>query len=368
MKEFIQSIQKKIIPDTRVEVFNIRALHKQDTIILRGSTTNVDAYREILLQAKKDYANVKDYVRLFPDIGLGERNMGIVYNSIGIVHSKPRRSSETITQVMLGMPLKVLEKRDEWLHIQTPDRYIGWINGSVELVSPETLKNHNKQPKIIITNVSTHSFTEANDKSDFVSDLIMGNMLVLKDEKGEFYHVLYPDGREAFVKKTDAKLLSDWAKEICLTGESIENLSRKFMGVPYVWGGTSPKGMDCSGLIKTVYFNHGIILPRDASQQVLYGKLIDNRGNFGNFRKGDLVFFGKKATPENPEEKATHVGIYIGNMRFIHASDYVRINSFDPADPLYDEFNTNRYLRTKRIIGETGTKGIEPIFENELYK
>ncbi len=368
MKEIIQSIQKKIISDTRVEVFNIRALHKQDTIILRGSTTNVDAYKDILLQARKNYAKVKDSIRLLPDVELGEKNMGIVYNSMGIVHSKPRRSSETTTQVLLGMPLKIIEKRDEWLRIQSPDKYIGWINGAIKRVSPEELKTYNKQTKIIITNVTSLSYSQANDKSEPVSDLLMGNMLVLKGENETFYHVSYPDGREAFVKKTDAKLLSDWAKDICLTGESIENLSRKFMGVPYVWGGTSSNGLDCSGLTKTVYFNHGIILPRDASQQVLCGKLIDDKGNFGNSGKGDLVFFGKRATTEDPEEKANHVGIYIGNMRFIHASDYVRINSFDPADPLYDEFNTKRYLRTKRIIGETGTKGIEPIFENELYK
>ncbi len=368
MKKIIQSIQKQFIPDTRVEVFNIRVLNKQNKIVLSGSTTNVDAYKEILSQAKKNNIDIKDSIRLLPDAKLGEKNMGIVYNSMGTVHSKPRRSSETITQVMLGMPLKVLEKRDEWLHIQTPDRYIGWINGSVELVSPETLKDYNKQPKIIITNVSTHSITEANDKSDFVSDLIMGNMLVLKGEKGNFYHVSYPDGREAFVKKSDARKVSDWLKEICLTGESIENLSRKFMGVPYVWGGTSPKGLDCSGFTKTVYFNHGIILPRDASQQVLCGKLIDEKGDFTKCQKGDLVFFGKKGTSKNPKEKVTHVGIYFGNMRFIHASDYVRINSFDPTDSLYDEFNTNRYLRTKRIIGEVGTNGIEPIYDNELYQ
>jgi len=143
---------------------------------------------------------------------------------------------------------------------------------------------------------------------------------------------------------------------------------KQFMGVPYVWGGTSSKGLDCSGFTKLVYFLHGVILQRDASQQVLNGKLIDEKGDFSNAQKGDLVFFGTKATPENPKERVVHVGIYIGDMKFIHASDYIRINSFDPADPLYDEYNTNRYLRTKRIIGEVGTKGIERIFENEFYK
>jgi hypothetical protein len=63
-----------------------------------------------------------------------------------------------------------------------------------------------------------------------------------------------------------------------------------------------------------------------------------------------------------------HVGIYIGNKQFIHASDYVHISSFDPKDPLYDAYNTNRYLRTKRVLGEINTEGIDEIFQNEFYR
>jgi len=109
---------------------------------------------------------------------------------------------------------------------------------------------------------------------------------------------------------------------------------------------------------------HGIILARDASQQVLSGRLIDETGDFREALPGDLVFFGTKATPENPKERVVHVGIYIGDRRFIHASDFIHINSFDPADPLYDDYNTKRYLRTKRIIGEVNGDGIEEMFNN----
>lgn len=162
----------------------------------------------------------------------------------------------------------------------------------------------------------------------------------------------YPDGREAFVKKSDAMTVSDWLKKNRLTGESIVHTAKQLTGVPYLWGGTSVKGMDCSGFTKQVYFMHGVILARDASQQVRYGRLIDETGDFSDAFPGDLVFFGTKATVESPKERVVHVGIYIGNKRFIHASDYVHINSFDHADPLYDEFNAHRYLRTKRVIGE----------------
>jgi len=180
--------------------------------------------------------------------------------------------------------------------------------------------------------------------------------------------VQYPDGREASVKKSDVMKVSDWLKKNRLTGERIVDTAKQLLGVPYLWGGTSTKGMDCSGFTKQVYWMHGMILARDASQQVRYGRLIDETGDFGEALPGDLVFFGTEATPENPTERVVHVGIYIGDRRFIHASDYIRINSFDPADPLYDAFNTKRYLRTKRMIGVLDSEGIEELYNNAFYR
>ena len=220
----------------------------------------------------------------------------------------------------------------------------------------------------MVTGLYALSYENPDVDSQTISNLTVGNMLELKGERGDFYHIAYPDGREAFLKKSDAEEQNKWLKNISLSHESVVSMSKKFMGVPYVWGGTSAQGLDCSGFTKLVYFLHGIILPRDASQQVFTGELIDETGNFGQLQLGDLVFFGTKATDENPKERVVHVGIYIGNNRFIHASDYIQIGSFDPADELFDEFNTNRYLRTKRIIGQEGTKGIERIMENAFYK
>lgn len=368
IQQTISGVQEKYAPDRRTEIFEVDALEEGDTLILKGETSNKAAYDELIGVAKKNHENVKDSIRLLPDEELGEQNCGIIYNSTGTIHSEPRYGSETVSQVLLGTPVKVLERNGGWWRIQMPDKYIGWINGSVKRLSLQELNAYNKQPKIVITALHSTSFSQADAASQPVSDLVAGNMLELKDEKGDFYRISYPNGREAFVKKADAQKLPDWLKSIRLTGESIVSVAKRFMGVPYVWGGTSAKGLDCSGFTKTVYFLHGIILQRDASQQVLTGKLIDDTGDFNNAQPGDLVFFGTKASPENPKERVVHVGIYIGNKRFVHASDYIRINSFDPQDPLYDEYNTNRYLRTKRIIGEVNTQGIEEVFKNEFYR
>ena len=297
-----------------------------------------------------------------------QKPWGVIYNSTGHVYNNDAHSAELVTQVLLGMPVKILEQQGNWRKIEMPDSYIGWINGSVEPMTEREYLEYLEKPKIVVTAHSSSSYSMASPNSQIVSDLTVGNQLVLDGKKGKYYRVIYPDGRKAFVKKSDAEMESNWLKDIELTSGSIVETAKQFIGIPYVWGGTSAKGLDCSGFTKTVYFMHGIIIARDASQQVNYGRLIDQSGDFDKLQPGDLVFFGSKATVENPKEKVVHVGIALGNKQFIHASDYVKISSFDPTDPLYDEYNTNRYLRAKRIIGSVNTSGIEEIYHNTFYR
>ena len=133
------------------------------------------------------------------------------------------------------------------------------------------------------------------------------------------------------------------------TPETILATARRFFGVPYFWGGTSAKGMDCSGFTKTVFFLNGVLLPRDASQQVFVGEPVDTTGGI-DLRPGDLLFFGFRATAER-KERVTHVGISLGGKRFIHASTDVRVNSLAPADTDYSQHREQMFLRARRIIG-----------------
>lgn len=368
LHQIIEAVQKKYAPDGRVELFQIEASHLKDTLVLRGETSSKDAYEELLDKAGKLSLQLDDRIRVLPDEKLGGAVWGVIYNSVGTLRAEPRYGAELVSQGLLGMPVRILDERGGWRRIQTPDRYIGWINGSVMPFSKNDLDQYLKQPKLIITSLHTRSLDGIGKDPLPVTDLVAGDMLEVKSVKGRFYQVQYPDGRVAFVNEMDAMRVDDWLKSTKLTGPDIVQAAKQLIGVPYLWGGTSTKGMDCSGFTKHVYFMHGLILARDASQQVRYGRLIDEEGEFRDVLPGDLVFFGRKATAEHPKEQVVHVGIYIGDLRFIHASDYVRINSFDPADPLYDSFNANRYLRTMRIIGEEPGEGIEKLFLSPFYR
>lgn len=369
LNQFIDSVSNQFAPDKRVEVFNIKSTYRGDTLILNGETTNIEAYNIVLAQAEKFGKHLKDSVRLLPDKKLEGKVWGIIYNSVGTLRKEPRYSAELVSQALLGMPVKVLEAKGGWLRVQTPDKYIGWMNGSVKTMTEKELNSYMQLPKLIVTSLSTHSYSQPKSNSEIVSDLVVGDMLVLKDEVKDYFQVVYPDNREGYILKTEAMKVGAWLKSLNLSGDAIVSTAKQFMGVPYLWGGTSSKGLDCSGFTKTVYLMHGIQLARDASQQVNSGKLIDEQGSFDKCQPGDLVFFGSKSSEENPRERVVHVGIYIGNKRFIHASDYIHINSFDPTDELYDKYNTNRYLRTKRMIGEIEVfKSEEQIYNNLFSK
>lgn len=369
IQAFIDSIEKQYIVDPRTQIYRINFSEYEGQILLQGITSNDLAYNELRSGITEYFPQLEFAVRLLPDREkLGNEIWGVVYNSVGTMRAQPSHAAEIVSQVLLGTPVRIFDAKGDWKLIQTPDLYIGWINGSVQSMDDVTRRKYLSLPKLIVTAMATQSFENPDIDSQPVSDLVAGDMLVFNEKQSNFYHVSYPDGRSAWVAATDVLPVADWLKSIRLTGESIVATARKFTGVPYLWGGTSPKSVDCSGFVKSVYFLYGIILARDASQQARYGKLVDNVGDFSKAEPGDLVFFGRRGDEQNPMESVVHVGIYMGNKRFIHASDYVRISSFDPLDPLYDEYNSNRYLLTKRFLGEINTDGVEEIFHNEFYR
>lgn len=347
------SIKAAYAPDKRVALFDIQFSNSNNKITLEGETTSKKAFsilKDRILKKKIAFTNK---VRFLPDSAVGNQQYAVASNSVINIRSQPKHAAELGTQGLLGMSLKVLDRKGDFYRIQTPDHYISWVDkGGITLMTANEIDTWKQSKKVLYTKNFGFVYANTTTDSEVVSDITLGGLLQYISEDAHFYKVKYPDHRSGFIRKNEGINYDSWLKESKATQDNIEKIAKTMIGFPYLWGGTSSKGMDCSGFTKMVYLMNGFVIPRDASQQINAGKTVDTNLTFEGLEKGDLLFFGTKATAEK-KQKITHVGIWLGNnkMEFIHASGNVHLNSMDANQPNYDEFNKNRYLGGKRYLG-----------------
>ena len=346
INESIESIRKEYAPDSRTAVFSVKII-PGNPLALVGETNIPEAKDALISKLETADFVFEENIQILPDIANLEEKHAIINVSVANLRGNPRYSAELVTQALLGTPVIILKKNNDWYLVQTPDWYIAWASGSnIHLLDEPEFSEWKKADKLIYLPTYGFSLDSLGEK---VSDLVAGNVLGLESENTSTWTIRYPDGRIANIPKEEAQDVGEWFNAIHITESSLIYTAKDLMGVPYLWGGTSTKGVDCSGFTKTVYFRHGLILPRDASQQVHKGKLIDKERDFSKLEVGDLLFFGRKN--EDGSERVIHVGLWIGNNSFIHASGDVHISSMDSLAENFDAYNYNRYLRTKRILG-----------------
>ncbi|RLD79076.1 MAG: hypothetical protein DRJ10_09380 [Bacteroidetes bacterium] len=360
----LDSLKNIYAPDTRVVLWNISVKEKNGKLAFTAEVDNKKAKSDLLKVLNAKYPALKITVNLLPE--KHTNNIALVNNSVSNIKSKGSHTSELVNQALLGSPVKILKKERGWYLIQTPNHYIGWIN-SADIVQLDSAKQseYKNTKKIIYNKQYGFSYTLPDSKSQVVTDLVIGCILPVIDIKNGFYEVKYPDNRIAFVKKDEVvdmeAILNKKPKENALV-----KTAKKFNGIPYMWGASSSKSIDCSGFTSNIYFLNGIILQRDASQQIKYGKVITTNFEYADLSLGDLLFFGRKANDSVPE-KVIHVGMYIGDSEFIHASGRVLINSMDSIRFNYYVSGYD-FLKTVRIIGQENGNTIEKITNNKFFK
>jgi cell wall-associated NlpC family hydrolase len=365
IKSVIKELEYKYAPDSRTAIFKINIEQENENYILKGETNFAKAKEELLQKLNK--FDIVDQIKTLPDSELGENIYGIIDLSVANLRTKPKDQAEMASQALLGTPIKVLKKKGGWYLIQTPDKYISWVdNEGFYKINYDSLNIWNNSNKIIYLNDFGFSYSKADENSERVSDLVIGDILKYSGKENDFSKVTYPDGKTGFIKSQDCRLFNEWLDEVNPTAENIIKTARSFMGIPYLWGGTSAKGMDCSGFTKTVFYLNGIILPRDASQQVNIGESVDTRDNLQNLMPGDLLFFGEKSDSTS-KQKITHVAIYIGDGDYINASGKVKVNSFSKDKPNYSAYREDSFVCAKRVLTSINSNGITTILNNKFY-
>ena len=266
----------------------------------------------------------------------------------------PDYESALETQELMGTVVEITGEKNYWREIISPQPYKAWCTekGLVEM-SKEEIDAYLSAPKCIFTDLFGHVYETPSDKSQTICDLVGGDIMRVAGKKGRWTQVVLPSGQTGWVYakavrphdgfvsiargEGDAESISDEMMERIIA------TAYKLKGVPYLWGGMTPKGVDCSGLVRWSFLMNGILLPRNASQIIHCGDEV----SLDSMQRGDLVFFGTPAKDGKPQ-RVTHIGIYVGAGRIIHSSHMVRVNSLHATEPDYYE-NSHRLIAARRL-------------------
>ena len=321
--------------------------------------------------------------------GQQKRHAVVELSSI-YMRTAPDYESALETQELMGTVVEVAGEKGYWREIVSPQPYKAWCTekGIVEM-SPEAIEAYERAPKCMFTDLYGHLYESPSCKAATVCDLVGGDVMRLAGGKGEitgragnddndgkgsngkgckgkgrWTKVMLPSGKTGWVK-SDQIRPHEGFRSIAMGEGDAESISDRQMekiiatafrlkGVPYLWGGMTPKGVDCSGLVRWSFLMNGILLPRNASQIISCGDEVSltlpqdgKAAGIEDLRRGDLVFFGTPAK-DGAKQRVTHIGIYIGNNRIIHSSHLVRVNSLIPGDEDYYE-NAHKLIAARRL-------------------
>ena len=253
-------------------------------------------------------------------------NFAMVDVSTAYVRSRPSHAGELVTQQLMGFPVRIITSEGEWSKVETIDGYEGYIiDNTLVPVSEAQYSAWKDADRVVVK--SHDEIVVTDDDGRRVSDVVPGAILRYEGPStvSEGYSVvLLPDGRKGILPAAELMDIADWASQPLDIARAID-YGMDNLGAPYLWGGMSPKGMDCSGLTWTAYWLNGRLLKRDASQQARMGRKITD---WKQLKAGDLAFFGNPATG-----RVTHVALMRDDSgNFVHSSEgRVRLNSLDPT-------------------------------------
>jgi cell wall-associated NlpC family hydrolase len=258
------------------------------------------------------------------------------------VRHEPDAASELVTQARLWTEAEASDERDGWIRVRLPD-YDGWVRG-------EDLKAPPRQTSpwvAVVTAPSAPVFAGAKGTHQLVAAPITTVLPLRRDvvENTERPEVRLPGGHKGWMRREDVAV-RDRARPFPPGGPPAAlQLAHELLGTPYVWGGTSPRGIDCSGLAQLCYRQAGCALPRDADQQFAAVAYIVERGDL---RPGDLIFFAEQG-------EIDHVGIALGGARVLNArmsASKVVIDALDPGEPDYSPRLASMYAGARRPMPE----------------
>ncbi|MGB9812354.1 MAG: NlpC/P60 family protein [Thermovenabulum sp.] len=347
-KEVLNKIgltEREVILDISV------SLDKKNNLLFAGKTSDsnlkelyIKSFLKILGEENSKYV---DNIAILPDKQLNDEIFAVVKYPVVNLGNAPHKAEgdDVVTQAKMGDILKIFEMKENWYFVQMEDNYLGWIDGNyIWRCNRDSLENYKKSKFVFVKAKMTDALGK-DLKPLFDKKLVQGTVIPYIADEGNKISAIIPGGQKVYLNKEDVIVIKS-REEVFNTkkdAESIIATAKQYLNLPYLWGGTTAYGFDCSGLTQFAFKMNGYNLRRDADMQFEQGIAIKDKKDL---KPGDLVFF------QTYKEGPSHVGIYIGNNKFIHAGSKsgISINSFDKNDPDYSEYLDQRFIGARRIL------------------
>ena len=317
--------------DPRVTIFDVKAAQCDNRITLLGQVLTRDQQQAALETLSAFSSFIVNETQV---LHTEATPCALVNRAVADVTREPRPLAERMTQARLGEIVRILDDQGDWVRVQLEsDDYIGWMRaGTLYRADEKMLRDYAASCNALVQGELAPAYADA-ARTGEVGKLPFAIAVPMLERRGDVVAVCLPDGRVAWVTQDT---LLPFSERPCPDTAGIAltlHLIRRFVGVPYLWGGRTPFGYDCSGLAQTFWGFMGVVIPRDGDQQFRAGTPVE-----GVARAGDLLFFGEETELSERYERITHVAISLGGDEFIHANAAawgVSYNSFDPATSNY---------------------------------
>lgn len=355
--ETVSATISRVAPDRRTVVAEIEVADSAGHVVVTGKTSEQYLRDSINTSLKRGGIEAIDRITLLPTDRWAQVRIPVACIRAGKGHP-----TEMVSQAIMGTPMRLLEDTGEWQRIQTPDGYIGYMNiSSIATKNDIQMEEWRKSPRLVVTSpteAKVYADSESSEPRETVTELVNGSIVEgTLDGNGPRVKILLPDGRSGWIDRECVTAIETYAQQDFDIG-LIMDMAYRLMGTPYLWGGASTKSVDCSGLIKVAYLANGIILMRDASQQIFTGIKIAPEDT-DSLQAGDLLFFS-----HTPEGRIGHVAMYDKDGCYIHSSGRVKVNEMRDDD---EDFGDRVYRGASRIKGAVGTTGITRVEKHPWY-
>ena len=306
--DLIESVRLAYVPDFRSGVFDVRVTRRGPELVLTGQSTHPEAVQDLLQRLLTSGARLVDCVVRLPDPLLGGRHHALVRAAVAPLYAEPRLPAPQISQLVLGMRVEVLAREREWARIRGEDGYVGWVHDGYLRVGPEEWA-YGWERGAAGDSIVALGADLRDEHGTLVTRLPWGARVVHRDGVYQL-----PDSRHGVTVAGDVVSTDQLAESFPQHGESVVRTACRWHGVPYLWGGITLSGADCSGFVQAVMWVHGVALPRDSDLQARTGADIPLDDTFATLRPGDLLYFA------DPGQRVSHVAISLGGPLIIHCS------------------------------------------------